>query len=40
VSVVVVEQVRVLGAARLDAIEVVGERPLQRGERAGAVHVE
>ena len=38
VRVVGVEQVRVLRPPGLDAVEVVGERPLQRGERAGAVH--
>ena len=36
VRVVGVEQVRVLRAPGLDAVEVVGERPLQRGERARA----
>ncbi len=39
VGVVVVEQVRVLRPARRDAVEIVGERPLQRGERARAAHV-
>ena len=38
VRVVGVEQVRVLRPPGRDAVEVVGERPLQRGERAGAVH--
>ena len=39
VGVVGVEQVRVLRPAGTDAAEVVGERPLQRGERSGAAHV-
>ena len=39
VRVVGIEQVRVLRATGTDAVEIVGERPLQRGERAGAVHV-
>ncbi len=39
VRVVGIEQMRVLRPSRPDAIEVVGERPLQRGERPGAAHV-
>ena len=37
VRVVGIEEVRVLRTPGLDAVEVVGERPLQRGERARAV---
>ncbi len=38
VRVVLVEQVRVLRLAGPDAVEIVGERPLQRGERTRALH--